>query len=223
MWSWAGVAAAVSVLGAMVALAGVAGGMAGAAACWTARLLIRQQLAVRRRRQAVTDIVAAVTGLGRELHAGADPAVAADNSRSVARGQGAEVLGALAQSMRADDHRGMVTTDWFPAGSALLRLRMGWLLSRRHGIAFTPLIDGLAAELTEVLASDSRRAGEVAGPRVSAYVMAALPVMGLLLGSGMGADPVGVLLGSTVGRVLLVVGVLLTCAGLLWSARIAAS
>ena len=50
--------------------------------------------------------------------------------------------------------------------------------------------------------------------------MAARPVMGVLLGSGMGVDPLAVLLGTPLGNVLLVVGVALMCAGLLWSARI---
>ncbi len=110
-----------------------------------------------------------------------------------------------------------------PAVGAGHRLLAGWLLSSRYGVALVPLIDGLATELADVLAGDARRAGEVAGPRMSGYVMAALPAMGLLLGAGMGADPLGVLLDTTIGRVLLVVGVLLTSAGLLWSARIVSS
>jgi tight adherence protein B len=100
------------------------------------------------------------------------------------------------------------------------RLRSGWLLTRRHGLAFTPLIEALAADVAEQLAADSERSGQVAGPRTSGYVMALLPLMGLALGAGMGADPVHVLLGSPLGNVLLLVGVTLTCAGLLWSARI---
>jgi len=75
-------------------------------------------------------------------------------------------------------------------------------------------------DAAERLTADSERAGQVAGPRVSGYVMAALPVLGLLLGAGMGADPLKVLAHSGIGAVLLVVGVTLTCAGLLWSARI---
>jgi tight adherence protein B len=55
---------------------------------------------------------------------------------------------------------------------------------------------------------------------MSGYVMAGLPLMGILLGAGMGVNPVGVLLGSTAGHLLLLVGVALMCAGLLWSARI---
>ena len=107
-----------------------------------------------------------------------------------------------------------------PRGEVEARLRAGWLLSRRHGLALTPLIEALAADLAEQLTADERRAGEVAGPRTSGYVMALLPVLGLALGAGMGADPIRVLLASPAGSVLLVAGVSLICAGLLWSARI---
>ena len=269
---WSAGAGAVSVCATALWSAGVAGGIAAGAAWWTGRVLVRQHLSARRRRQGLTDILAAVRTLARELHAGAEPAVAVNSGQAAAKGNGAAVLRALAQEMQASDLRtgdgaparsivggpgrragptvsparrgvGPLAADspvlptgrpgtgdtrsgagasGSPAGHALLRLRVGWLLSRRCGVAYSPLIDGLAAELSDAMAGDSRRAGEVAGPRMSGYVMAGLPVMGLLLGVGMGADPFGVLLNTAVGRVLLVVGVLLTCAGLLWSARIVA-
>ncbi len=269
---WVGVAVAVLVTGSLVVLAGVAGGVASLCGCWTLTVLTRQHFAARRRRRALTDILAAARTFARELHAGAAPAVAADNGCAVSAGDGAAVLRALSQLMRADlraetprstepgvaarpvgtavsavsparapavgpaqvgpwqDRRRIAdgdapTVDGLganPAGESLKRLGTGWLLSRRHGVAFTPLIDALAEEIAQVLIGDARRAGEVAGPRMSGYVMAGLPVMGLLLGAGMGADPVGVLLGTSIGRVLLVVGVVLTCVGLLWSARIVA-
>ncbi len=107
-----------------------------------------------------------------------------------------------------------------PVADALWSLTAGWTLSSRSGVALGPLIEAVTAEMAEALSADARRAGEVAGPRMSGYVMSGLPVMGLLLGAGMGADPIGVLLGTTVGHILLVTGVLLTSAGLLWSARI---
>ena len=42
------------------------------------------------------------------------------------------------------------------------------------------------------------------------------------MGSGVGADPWGVLTGTTAGQVLLVVGVALEAAGLAWSRRLVA-
>jgi tight adherence protein B len=60
----------------------------------------------------------------------------------------------------------------------------------------------------------------VAGPRASAGVLAGLPVLGLLMGSGVGADPWRVLTTTGTGTVLLVAGVALEGAGLAWSARL---
>ena len=72
--------------------------------------------------------------------------------------------------------------------------------------------------------SRTRFAAEVdarlAGPRATATVLAGLPVLGLLLGQAIGADPMRVLAGTAVGQTLLVVGTGLACAGVLWSARI---
>jgi tight adherence protein B len=141
------------------------------------------------------------------------------------------VLLALAEWARSDDRWAPVpdaaaegvtslTSSAAPAVQMSARLRSGWLLTRRHGVAFTPLIDALAADLAQQISADSERSGEVAGPRMSGYVMAMLPLLGLALGAGMGADPIRVLLSSTIGSILLLVGVALTCGGLLWSERI---
>ena len=239
-------AAAAGVLGLLHVMGGVVVLTAAAAVLATGTLLVRRSLADRRGRVALVDITAGLRMLGRELRAGAEPAVAAANAGAAARGAGAKVLRGLARLTRADDRSPVVAMsgarsapsesgfDGIEAigrGSAALlvddplaqvsaRLRSGWLLTRRHGLAFTPLIDALAADLSEQIAAEAERAGQVAGPRMSGYVMAVLPLLGLALGVGMGADPFRVLLLTPVGNILLLVGVLLTCAGLLWSARI---
>jgi tight adherence protein B len=53
-------------------------------------------------------------------------------------------------------------------------------------------------------------------------VLAALPVLGVLLGEGIGAGPWHVLTGTSSGLALLVLGTGLACAGILWSGRITA-
>lgn len=210
-------------------VAGPAGLVATCAVLATGGRLVHQALQDRRRRKAFIDLLAGLRTLGRELRAGAEPAVAAANAAAVAHGDGAVVLSELAHLTRSDArHRvgappssgGPAVDDDDPRHQVLARLHSGWLLTRRHGVAFTPLIEALAADVAEQLAADERRAGEVAGPRVSGYVMALLPALGLALGIGMGADPVQVLVGSPIGAVLLLVGVSLSCIGLLWSARI---
>ena len=88
---------------------------------------------------------------------------------------------------------------------------------------------GLAATIHR-LAESSRAAEEVrdelevqlAGPRATARTLATLPLVGLLLGFLMGADPVGWLLGSALGLGCLAGGATLTGLGILWTARIVA-
>ena len=61
---------------------------------------------------------------------------------------------------------------------------------------------------------------ELAGPRATTRVLVLLPVLGMLLGFGLGADPLGWLLGSSIGLMCATGGVLLTAAGWLWSRQL---
>ncbi len=237
---------AAAIGGVAFVVAGLAGLIAAAAAVATGTTLVRRALKDRRSRVALVQINAGLRMLGRELRAGAEPSTAATNAGAAASGAGAEVLRGLARLTRADDRStagsrsranarpdapavgtagskvagAVLAVSQDPTAQVTERLRSGWLLTRRHGLAFTPLIDALAADLAQQIAAEAERAGQVAGPRMSGYVMAVLPLMGLALGVGMGADPFRILLLTPVGNILLTVGVLLTCAGLLWSARI---
>jgi tight adherence protein B len=105
----------------------------------------------------------------------------------------------------------------------LARLADGWQLSARHGVQWAALIDTVAADLADRQRAEAVRNAQVAGPRVSGYVLAVMPALGILLGAGMGADPVHVLLGTAAGSVLLLVGSTLTCLGLAWTAAIVRS
>jgi tight adherence protein B len=51
-------------------------------------------------------------------------------------------------------------------------------------------------------------------------VLAGLPLLGLAMGSGVGADPWQVLTTTGTGQVLLVAGVALELAGLAWTRRL---
>ena len=90
-----------------------------------------------------------------------------------------------------------------------------WRLAATHGIAVADLYRTLA----QALEADQRHRAEqqaaLAGPKTSAGVLAALPLAGIGLGSMLGADPVGFLLGSGTGAVCLVTGTALACAGVL--------
>ena len=60
----------------------------------------------------------------------------------------------------------------------------------------------------------------LAGARATAVILALLPALGVLLGQDVGAHPIRFLLGSGLGGGLLMAGVGLVCAGLVWADRI---
>ena len=89
---------------------------------------------------------------------------------------------------------------------------------------------GLAAGLDRVAAAlgaerDQREnlRTKLAGPRATVVVLALLPVVGLVMGSALGADPLGVLLHTPAGLGCLLVGCLLEWVGFVWSARVTRS
>jgi len=104
--------------------------------------------------------------------------------------------------------------------SAVDRISAAVLLSMRTGCS---LADVLAAVHDDLRAR--RRHGQelrsaTAAPRASAALLAGLPLLGLAMGSGIGADPWHVLTATGTGQVLLVTGVAFELAGLAWSRRL---
>lgn len=170
-------------------------------------------------RQDWTALAAGLRMLARELRSGTAPAAAATAVADVLTGTASAVFSDLSAAARLGVDRALPTRAG-PAGVVARQLRAGLHLALVQGIPLAVLVDATAADVDDRVRAVGLRASQVAGPRFSGYVLAALPLFGLLLGSGMGARPVAVLLGPAPGSLLLPAGVALTCAGLLWSARI---
>ncbi|MCA0144742.1 type II secretion system F family protein [Blastococcus sp. LR1] len=104
--------------------------------------------------------------------------------------------------------------------SALDRLSAAVALSARTGCSLAAVVSAVEDDLR----ARQRRRRELlvatAGPRASARLLAGLPLLGLAMGSGVGADPWQVLTRTGTGQVLLVVGVLLEGAGIAWTGRL---
>lgn len=113
--------------------------------------------------------------------------------------------------------RGSATTRFHD----LARVASVWALAERHGIAMGEMLEVVRRDLLERAGFRRRVAAGLAGARATAAVLALLPLVGVGLGQLMGAAPLRVLLGGGVGGMLLVAGVFLDCAGLLWADRIA--
>lgn len=106
------------------------------------------------------------------------------------------------------------------SAAALVRIAAAVRLSAHTGCSLAGVLTAVEDDLRSRLRAEEELRSAVAGPRASAAVLAGLPVLGLLMGSGVGADPWRVLTTTAPGTVLLVVGVGLELAGTAWSAHL---
>jgi tight adherence protein B len=196
-----------------------------AAAVLGATIAVRHRRRSRRRRgtDEARALETALDVLVGELRVGAHPvrafAVAATESDQTSVAAGLHAVAARAR-LGADVPAGLRSA----ARSSSLpvqweRLAVYWELACEHGLAISTLMHAAQRDITERQRFATRVDSGMAGARTSAAILAALPVLGVLLGQLIGAQPVSFLLGGP-GGVLLLAGVTLVCAGLLWSDRI---
>ncbi|WP_082522819.1 type II secretion system F family protein [Geodermatophilus sp. Leaf369] len=105
-------------------------------------------------------------------------------------------------------------------GGALARLAAAVTVSARTGCSLAAVVAAAEDDVRARLRTQAELRAAVSGPRASGVVLAGLPVLGLLMGAGVGADPWQVLTGTPVGTALLVGGVGLEALGLSWTARL---
>lgn len=180
----------------------------------------------RRRRRGADESHALETALDvlvGELRVGAHPvrafSVAAD-----------ETEGPVAASLRAVAARARlgadVTAGLYAAARSSARpghwdrLAVSWQLAADHGLAIATLMSAAHSDIAERQRFSARVASGMAGARATAMVLAVLPLLGVLMGQLIGARPLFFLFKANAGGWLLVLGVTLICAGLLWADRI---
>ncbi len=190
-----------------------------AAVCTGAAVGARQR---GRRADAEEERVAALTealgALAAELRSGrplADAAAAA--GAACPDPVGAE---AVVRAVRAPASVPPAPPDAGAEEAAVARLAAAVQLSVRTGCSLAAVVATVEDDLRARRRHRLELRSAVAGPRASAALLAGLPVLALLMGSGVGADPWGVLTTTGTGQVLLVVGVALEGAGLAWTGRL---
>ncbi|ETK34425.1 type II secretion system F family protein [Microbispora sp. ATCC PTA-5024] len=107
-------------------------------------------------------------------------------------------------------------------GEGLLRLAACWRVGVTAGAGLTALVERLTSSLREAEAHRQEVAAQLAGPRATARMLAVLPVLGLLMGAGLGMSPLAFLLGGPAGLACLAVGLGLDAAGVWWTGRLVA-
>ncbi|MFI2753582.1 type II secretion system F family protein [Cellulomonas sp. P22] len=95
-------------------------------------------------------------------------------------------------------------------------------LAARLGAPLAPVLDRVAEAIVVDDEVEAERRAALAGPRSTAIVLGWLPVLGVLLGYGLGADPLRVMLDGGVGSLSALLGAVLLVAGRWWTARMLA-
>jgi tight adherence protein B len=177
----------------------------------------------RRRRAAAADrradlVLATCEGLASDLRAGQPPVSALE-----AAALEWPDLGPVAAAARlgADVPRAFRDLARQPGAGQLRVVGAAWQVAHRSGAGLASALETAAEEVRAARATARVVATEMAAAQATARLLVVLPVAVLLLGSGLGGDPLGFLLRSSPGLVCLCVGLALEYAGLSWLAAIA--
>ncbi|TGD89615.1 hypothetical protein BayCH28_03130 [Mycolicibacterium sp. CH28] len=169
------------------------------------------------------NLATALETLVGELRVGAHPVHAFGTAATESDGGTGAALRAVAARARlgadvAGGLRAMAAASSVPAQWE--RLAVCWQLAADHGLAMAALMRAAQRDIIERHRFAARVQAGLAGARATAGILAGLPLLGVLLGQVIGANPIRFLLGGGAGGVLLAAGLILVCAGLLWADRI---
>jgi tight adherence protein B len=180
--------------------------------------LVRRRRAARAADRTADQVLAVCDAMASDLAAGQPPLA---SLRRAAEEWPAFAPVAVAGLMGADVPSLLRELACRPGARQLRTLAATWQVAHDTGSGLASAI-GQAAEAIRADRRTSRLvAAELSAAHATARMLAVLPVGVLLLGTGIGGDPVGFLTRSTAGLVCLAVGLGLSFAGLLWLERIA--
>ncbi|MFE9765071.1 type II secretion system F family protein [Streptomyces sp. NPDC005808] len=173
-----------------------------------------------RRGDAVIGLCGAIAG---EVRAGRQPAEAllraARESAGLGEAQAQAVV--LAAARFGGDVPGALTdAARQPGADGLVGLAACWRVAVDRGAGLAAGLDRLEGALRADRDQRADLRAQLAGSRSTAVMLAGLPVLGLLLGTALGADPLHVLLHTGAGLACLLIGGVLEGVGLWWALRI---
>ncbi|MEU3352338.1 type II secretion system F family protein [Streptomyces sp. NPDC037389] len=185
--------------------------------------LVRRWLAARerqrereRRESAVIDMCGTVAG---ELRAGRQPGAAVSGLREAGLGPGWPAVPAAAR-FGGDVPDALRKAGRQSGAEGLQGVAACWRVAVDGGAGLAAGLERVAAALGAERDQREELRAQLAGTRSTAVMLALLPVLALLMGVALGAEPLRVLLHTPTGLGCLVFGGLLECAGIAWTRRI---
>jgi tight adherence protein B len=163
-------------------------------------------------------VLAACDALASDLMAGQPPSTALE--RAAAEWDELAPV-AAAGRMGADVPDALRSLATRPGAAHLGRVAATWQVAQDTGAGLAGAMESAADAIRADLRTGRLVATELAAAHATARMLAVLPIGVLLLGIGVGGDPLGFLFRSTPGLVVLGAGLALTFAGLAWLDRIA--
>lgn len=206
---------------------------AGAVAVPLAGRVRRAREAARARDSRADAVIGLCGTLAGEVRAGRQPGQAlrtaaeagswagSEAGGSVGRGLGGARAGVLAAARFGGDVPGALReAAREPGAEGLLGLAACWRVAVDRGAGLAAGLERLEGALRAERDQRSDLRAQLAGARSTALMLAGLPVLGLLLGAALGAEPLRVLLHTGAGLGCLAVGGLFEGAGAWWALRI---
>jgi tight adherence protein B len=188
---------------------------------WRRRAALRREAAARR-----SEVRRFCAAFAAELRSGRSPPDAA--ARAAAPLPGADTAALLnlqgllgPAAAGAEPAEVLRAAGLAPGAEALRQVAACWLVAEQRGAGLAVAVERLVDGLQHDEARRQEVSAQLAGARATARLLAVLPVFGLLLGAGLGADPLHVLFGTPYGLACLLLGGVLDASGLFWTERLA--
>ncbi|MBC9227133.1 hypothetical protein GL325_12440 [Aeromicrobium sp. 636] len=173
----------------------------------------------RRRRTVVREeCQGVIDGLVAELRTGAPPVVALQRA---AADTGALGSAAVAAAGGGDVPAALVAEGRRDGAHPLAEIGRAWAVAESCGAPLSPTLEQVRETLREERELERELASGVAPARATAALMVAMPPLGLGLGSGLGVDPLHVVLTTVPGALCVAAGVGFALAGVRWIELIA--
>lgn len=180
----------------------------------TAGWLIAQSRADKVRRAAADEVVLACQAVATQLRVGDIPAQAL---MRVAADSALLQPVAATQAIGGDVPAALRAVAGAPGCAGLLSLSRSWQLCQTTGAPLAGAATRVAEGLRSDAAAERMVAAELAAPRATGRMLAALPLLGIGLGFVGGGNPIDFLGGTLVGRICLAAAICLVCGGLVWT------